>query len=532
MKKYKITNHFWRYAVVSLCVLAVSCKTTDCFKTEQIDRRVSEYNYEGIDQSSPMKYYLSRAHVLSDGRMGQMARMSTSKFELDTCVGDELVDETLRQRILDEKVVKIITYKDSVAAIVTEDADGWLLLNQTWMENGQWVNGGQGLAENMEDADRQLRERLPVLCRDIPRIEEVSSLPTDVKPFADYLRTQTLSPEDFVLQQIATHTLVINGEYHRRKVSWDMLRRLIALPDFPKVCGAIFMELPSWRQATMDRFLSVDTLDGELILDIFRDEQVNGWWDKGEYDFICDVWRLNQHLPEGERIQIRLADYQIPLSKIQTAEEYRTEDSMAVERNTHMADVIEHYIKTKSDPRNCLFLVGCAHACKSGVEGFASSGGDGKEMMTAGGQLAQRLGVKNVFAVFQHTISRDNMGGHRSAIRGGIFDQAFAEVGNRPVGFVLKGSPFGKEPFDGIYEMKYQAGTGAYQDNFDGYLFLHPLDGEPTNEPLWEVFSDQFISEMQRRSAYMGWGEYKGVWFGYKASELTKERIRQALSGK
>ena len=124
------------------------------------------------------------------------------------------------------------------------------------------------------------------------------------------------------------------------------------------------------------------------------------------------------------------------------------------------------------------------------------------------------------------------MGGHRSAIRGGIFDQAFAEVGNRPVGFVLKGSPFGKEPFDGIYEMKYQAGTGAYQDNFDGYLFLHPLDGEPTNEPLWEVFSDQFISEMQRRSAYMGWGEDKGVWFGYKASELTKERIRQALSGK
>ena len=121
------------------------------------------------------------------------------------------------------------------------------------------------------------------------------------------------------------------------------------------------------------------------------------------------------------------------------------------------------------------------------------------------------------------------MGGHRSAIRGGIFDQAFAEVGNRPVGFALQGSPFGKEPFDGIYEMKYEAKTGTYQDNFDGYLFLHPLADEPTNEPLWAVFSDQFISEMQRRSAYMGWDKYKDVWFGYNLSELTKEKIRQAL---
>ena len=529
MKKCKITNHFWKYVAVSFCVLVVSCKTTDYFKTEQIDRCVSEYNHVGIDQSSPMKYYLSRAYILSEGKWGQLAKMSTAKFEMDTSVADKPMNEKARQRFLNEKIAKIITYKDSVAVIVTETSSGRLMLNHTWIENGKWVNGGQGMAENMEDADKQLKEWMPKLCRNIPRIEEVRSLPTDVKPFADYLRTQTLSPEDFVLQQIATHKLVINGEYHRRKVSWDMLRRLVALPDFPKVCGAIFMELPSWKQATMETFLSADTLDGELILDIFRDEQVNGWWDKGEYDFICDVWRLNQRLPEGERIRICLADYQIPLSKIQTAQEYHFEDSIAVERNTHMADVIEHYIKTKSDPRNCLFLVGCAHACKSGLETIVTEGGDLKEIKVAGGQLVERFGAENVFTVFQHAISRDNMGGHRSAIRGGIFDQAFAEVGDQPVGFALQGSPFGKEPFDGIYEMKYQARAGTYQDNFDGYLFLHPLADEPTNEPLWAVFSDQFISEMQRRSAYMGWDKYKDVWFGYNVSELTKEKIRQAL---
>jgi hypothetical protein len=530
MKKYKITNHFWRYAIASFCVLAVSCKNVDYFKTEQIERQVSEYNYEGIDQSSPIKYYISRAHVLSEGKWGQLAKMSTAKFEMDTSVADKPVNEKARQRFLNEKIVKMIIYKDSVAVIVTEGSSGRLMLNQTWIENGKWVNAGQDMAGNMEDANKIMKERLPKLCSNIPRIEKVRSLPTDIKSFTDYLMKQTLSPEDFILQQIATHTLVINGEYHRRKVSWDMLRRLVSLPNFPKECGTIFMELPSWKQTTMDKFLSADTLNGELILDIFRDEQVNGWWDKGEYEFICDVWRLNQRLPIGERIKIRLADYQIPLSKIHTAEEYRIEDSIAVERNTHMADVIEQYIKTKSDPRNSLFLVGCAHACKSGLETIVTADGDIKEIKVAGGQLAERFGAENVFTVFQHAIPRDNMGGHRSSIRGGIFDQAFADIGNRPLGFALKGSPFGIEPFDGIYEMKYEAKTGNYQDNFDGYLFLHPLADEPNNDPLWEVFSYQFIAEMQRRSAYLGWDKYDNVWFGCKISELTKEKIRQALS--
>ena len=121
-------------------------------------------------------------------------------------------------------------------------------------------------------------------------------------------------------------------------------------------------------------------------------------------------------------------------------------------------------------------------------------------------------------------------GGPRKNMNTSAMVAAFAEVGDQPVGFALQGSPFGKEPFDGIYEMKYQAGAGTYQDNFDGPLFLHPLADEPTNEPLWAVFSDQFISEMQRRSAYMGWDKYKDVWFGYNVSELTKEKIRQALS--
>ena len=517
--------------ILALFAMNVSftCKANDGWETIKIDRRVSDYAFKGIDQSSPLSYYLSRAYVMSEGKMGLMAKMSTIKFELDTCEVDVAVDSAKKQRILDEKIVKIVIYKDTVAAIVTEYGD-WQIFSYTWIENGKWVNGGQGLAENMEDTDRQLKENMPNIYRDLPRIKAISTLPSDTRPFVDFLKRQTLCPQDFLLQQIATHKLVINGEYHRRKVSWDMLRRLIALPDFPKVCGTIFMELPSREQPTMDLFMGSDKLNGELILNIFRNEQLNGWWDKDEYDFICDVWQLNQHLQKGERINIRFVDFQIPYSQIQTAEEFRAATDAAENRNTHMADVIEQYINNKTDTRGSMFLVGCGHAYKSDLAGFASAGGDGKEELTTGAQLAQRLGSENVFTVFQHVMPCDNSGGHRSLIRGGIFDQAFAENGNRPVGFVLQGSPFGKEPFDGVYERKYNAGTGTYQDNFDGYLFLCPLNEEPQSEPLLEVFSDQFVAEIQRRSAYMDWDGRPETMFGYKVSELTKDKIHQALS--
>ena len=527
---HTIERYLFQIVFLTVILLWASCSPKEqLFTQHEVNRCVSDFEYDGIDQSSPLNYYLSRAHLMAEGKAGLMAKISTAKFELDTSAVDEEVDEILRQRILSEKIVKIVAYKDSAAVIITEYADGWLLLNHTWIENGKWVNGGQGLAEDMADAEKQLQERLPVLCSSITRIEEISSLPPDVKSFTEYLQTQSLLPEEFIMQQIATHELVINGEYHRRKVSWDMLQQMLALPDFPKVCGTIFMELPSREQSTMDEFLSAIKPDGELILKIFRNEQIYGWWDKGEYDFICNIWELNRHLPENERIRIRLVDYQIPYSQIQTAEELCSVEKQSEDRNTHMSDVIEQYIKGKTDSRNCLFLVGCGHAYKSGINGFASAGADGVENMTAGNQLAQRLGAGNVFTIFQHAFTRDNGGGHKSAIRGGLFDKAFAENGNRPVGFPLQGSPFGKEPFDGIYELKYKAGTGTYQDNFDGYLFLHSLANEPQNEPLMAVFDEGFIAEMQRRSAYMGWDDRKDIWFGHNVSELTTDIIRQAL---
>lgn len=502
------------FCLCLVCLLCSCAQETEKYSYENIDKAVSEYRLGEIDQSSPLNYYLTRAYALSEGERGLMAKISTSKFELDTTAPRNAVSDAAKNRILSEKILEIITYKDSVAAVVTEDKDGWILLNYTWIEDGKWVNGGQGLAESREEVDSLVKAGLPTHYSNLPRIEAIKNLPSSPQPFADYIRTAA-SPKEFMLSQLASHRLVIGGEYHRRKVSWDMYSELISDPRFADVCGTIFMELPSHRQAMMDAFMNANTMNPELILSIFRDEQIYGWWDKGEYDFICQVWRLNRKLPAEKRIAVRLADFQIPFSAIQTPDEYKAAVGSEESRNTHMADVIEKYISGKEDHRNCLFMVGAAHVYKSPVPSV------GENVPTAGAQLAERLGASDVFLVFQHALPRDNSGRHQSQIRGGIFDQAFEMNGNRPVGFILAGSPFGEEPFDGLYELKYNIKAGRYKDNYDGYLFLHELSGEPQNGPLMEVFDDAFIAEMNRRFHYAGMDD----------RELTKERIIKEIIG-
>ncbi|MDE5635097.1 MAG: hypothetical protein K2I52_02160, partial [Muribaculaceae bacterium] len=372
------------------------------------------------------------------------------------------------------------------------DGEDLVMLNNCWLENGKWVNRGQGMADDFREAENKIMEQLPEALYNLPRVDIINNIPTDVGPFTAYLSEVKQSPENFMMDMLKTNTLVINGEVHRRKVSWDMLKRLISLSDFSKEVGCIFMELPSWHQPTMDSFMNSDTLNSDLIIQIFQDEQLNGWWDRGEFEFLCRLWEINQSLPDKNKIRVVLVDYQVPYSRITKIEDARE----AEDRNTHMANVVIETINNSNDVRNNLFLVGCGHAYKSNQAGFASAAyGKGSEL-TAGAQLVNALGNDNVFTVFQHCLSGDNSGRNKSAVRGGIFDKAFELNGNRPIGFKLANSPFGVEPFDGIYEIKYKTASGSYSDNFDGYLFLAPLADEPKAKPLTEIFTDEFVAEM------------------------------------
>jgi hypothetical protein len=150
-----------------------------------------------------------------------------------------------------------------------------------------------------------------------------------------------------------------------------------------------------------------------------------------------------------------------------------------------MANTINNYFDSTNEKRNALFIVGSAHVCKT--------------MASAGHILAQKY-ENEVFTIFTHSPRVDNHIIVKERIRHGVFDFAFLKNGNIPVGFNLKNSPFGNEPFDGLY----MDGSGTYQDSYNGYIFLGTLDNEPNGEVLFELYNESFIKEIDRRYKVIG----------------------------
>jgi len=501
----------------------------DGFQTTVINKKVREFPL-GIDLSSPMKSYLSREYVMANGKEGLWDEISTYQFSglFDPQAPDKEVSEASRSSVLDGMIAEMIVYKDSAAAVLTysERMSGYLI-NLCRLEDGKWLNNGQDLDMTLE----KCRERVPQMLKRslsiLEVIERLKQVPQNTRPFVDYLKKNGQAPADFLLGVLADHRIVVYGEYHRRGISWELLKSVIRQPAFVKTTGTVFMELPSRMQPVMDRFFAQKTMDKELLLQIFREEQPHGWWDKGEFEFLIGLWELNKSVKASERVKVVLVDFQIPYSEIQSKEEFK--QGFDMDRNLNMANVIENHVRSSKDKRNHLFIVGCGHAYKSHVPGGASTPRGQKVELTAGAQLVERFSDKEVFVTFQHVVAGNNSGGSQSLIRDGLFDRVFEEAGNAPVAFKLKGSPFGSEPFDGMSDMKFNPLSGSYENNFDGYIFLQPLKEEMHDYVLYEIFTDEFVEEMKRRAVYLGVPQDRPYWFGMKVEDLTAEGIKKVL---
>jgi hypothetical protein len=88
-------------------------------------------------------------------------------------------------------------------------------------------------------------------------------------------------------------------------------------------------------------------------------------------------------------------------------------------------------------------------------------------------------------------------------VAGGRWNAAFEQTGNRPTGFDLAGTPFGKEPFDLFPWNPSIRGRLKYQDVFTGFVFVNAaraqyfLEGVPGYYRGWE-------EEMRRRARLFG----------------------------
>ena len=480
-----------------LSVVVFGQEFSSDFKIFPVNKMVKDFP-DKFDLSSPLNSGVTFTYIILNGKDGLLKQASTARYKYtspDADAPDSEVKESTKNIYLNSIIREYITYKDSVACIITGVSDSNFSIRFLSNENGNWVNCGEDIKRSLAACRKHFQKYAEHTLQDLRKMNALALVPTDTVPFFEYLKTNAYDPKTFILNKLSENKLVMYGEIHFRKASWDFLQTVVNDKLFRENTGVIFMEMASDKQPELDQFYSNKSIDRELLLNVFRDYMLAGWNDKGKFDFLISVWYLNQKLPDNKKIKIVAAD--TPRIFTEDGIKYDT-----VDRDQFMAGAIVKYLNTKKDKRNALFIVGSGHLYKTGT--------------TAGSILAQKM-PSSTYSIFTHCPRVDNFIIVHERIRYGIFDYAFYKNGNKPVAFDLKNSPFGKEPFDGLY----LDGSGIYQNNYDGYIFLGSLDTEINGELLLDMYDDKFITEIERRYKLFG-GSFTKDW---GLNELSRKAV-------
>ena len=516
-------NRFLLFVCFSIAFVFTAYAQNDegGYKTYPIDKQIIQF-VDTHDNKTPLNVFI--AYIYAAVNEQWEATDSLSSIVLIAKPNKPKTKE-YKEWLLNRTIKELIISKDSVAGVILT-LDSMFTIWYFRFENERWLNAGEDYGgRNIEETRLIFLKKAEMHLELARKIKQLGVVSTDTLAFVNYLREKSKPPKEFLLEALSHYRLIIYGEVHHRRASWDLMRKLIKDAGFIQSTGTVFLELSMSAQPDINRFFSNKIKDSNIVLGILRKEEITGWNDRGMYEFLLDLWDVNAQLPLENKIKVIATDFPRPFySTITTKEQYKAFFNDLPDRNLCMADIIKNHIHSSSDKRSCIFIVGSGHAYKSSA---LNRGTFQKNGRSAASLLFENLPNESLFSITAHSPMLANNGYLYGKLRKGLFDYVFAASGNKPLAFKLKGSPFGREPFDANSAICFQAVTGTYENNYDAYVFLTPLDTEQINTHLYELYSDDFVEEMKRRAHIIGIEQDN--YLGMKIKDLTREQIISIL---
>lgn len=290
-----------------------------------------------------------------------------------------------------------------------------------------------------------------------------------VKPYSDYLNTQTLSAKDYVLSLFQKYDIVILQEaFHDELEEWDLIYDIVSDEYFINNVGTIFTEYGgNCDQADIDSFLCRHYNNTSAMM---RDIPKLTYFRNTGYcffDFFSKIHKLNTKLPDSLKISIRPEE--IHYGKYFSTIDFST-DSLYKQRlqlDSLRANVtINWYLKTH---HKCLVVINDRHAYIANKK-FQEDKSliyhklfDGNQAQYVYNCFPGKVANVKYFAGVCYP---------PFPIQNGKWEAAFKANKYRSVGFNLKNTPFGEDYFDNYNHRAYQ--QIRYQDVFTGIIFHTP----------------------------------------------------------
>ncbi len=304
--------------------------------------------------------------------------------------------------------------------------------------------------------------------------------------------------------------LIFDDALHLAKEPFDFYQKLVKNKQFTSKVNFIFFEVISINSQTyINKYLDNPVKDSSILIPAFQDSYNGyGWRYKTYFDLLSTIWDVNAQLPATERIRVICVDQPIYWDAIKSRDDYNLFQKSLVARDYFMYQIINQTLHSFKSGKKGIFLTNTRHAYK----GIRSS--DGKLYWNTGTFLHQ-WHPKKTYSIRIHNVNlsveRELDSVSNSSTEGmdrfsykwikmdnGLWDKAFNENGNIPVGIPLKNNPFGNTPYIGNLMLNAAENQTMY-DAYDGLIFLAPLEKLNFSAKVGFIYTDSFIHELKRR---------------------------------
>lgn len=291
-----------------------------------------------------------------------------------------------------------------------------------------------------------------------------------VNRYADFMVRQNTTPKDYILGLFDKFDIVVLCEnYHGENTQWELITEIVSDKRFIEKAGNVFTEYGSARhQNKVDTFLNTK-YESELELEKAT-ASIMEYESGGFYYFIKNLNKLNNQLPDSLKVKEYFTDiYDWDyLSYVRFFEAGLNQDK----RDSLMAQVTIDWYRNnlyQGKRRKCLIITNYRHA-------FGYPGGVERIKKHIKGNQAQYIFEAfptQTACILQNApinYSRTLFFPLAMPVNHGIWDKAWQLNNYEPVGFDLKGSPFGLDCFD-MYPRRGARAKVLYQDIFTGVIF-------------------------------------------------------------
>jgi len=303
--------------------------------------------------------------------------------------------------------------------------------------------------------------------------------------FANYLKSNWQSPEEYVINKFKNHDYVFIGEYHRIKHDVELILKLIPLLQENDV-NNLAIEFGTYKdQHLVDSLLNLPYFDRNLAKQIMFN--FSPFWGYEEYIDIYQVaWEVNHKSNINKKHIFRVINIGAYYDPCKEGGAWSD-----VDPDEFMAEIIFKEIISKNE--KALIYSGSHHAFTKYRQPVYNFDKDTLYRLAnnrMGNIVYDSIGDRT-FNIFLHSAWVSNKGWNEKSVLpvNGVIDSIMLIFNNKPVGFDVLNSPFGKLTCNNSY---YTFGYPNFTlDNFcDGYIFQNSF---ANYKPI--TMEENFITE-------------------------------------